>query len=99
MFCLPKINLRRILAFFLVQVAFFCTLSLGMGNNDRALADVSNPKVNNPQAEKPINDQAYEALKAKRREAQAQRSELANQDDSTEKLSRDKSVPENTSKK
>lgn len=97
---LSKINLRRILAFFLVQVTLFFGLSLGTGNNDRALADVLNPKVNNPQAEKPLDDAAYEALKAKRREAQSERSELASQNNDREnlqeKLNLDESVPEST---
>jgi hypothetical protein len=96
MFLRSQIGFRRILVIFLVQITLFFGLAFGSGNNDRALAAVLNPV----EVEKPVDDSTYEDLKAKRREAQAARSEMASQDSSDEnlpeKLNLDEPVPDST---
>jgi hypothetical protein len=96
MFILSKIGFRRILVIFLVQVTLFFGLAFGSGNSDRALATVLNPV----EVEKPVDDATYKDLKAKRREAQAERSELASQDNNDEnlqeKLNLEEPVPDST---
>jgi hypothetical protein len=99
-----KINFRRILVVFLVQITLFLGLAFGSGHNDQVLATVLNRQPDDAATEKPVDDATYEELKAKRSEAQAQRSKLASQKNNSddenisEKLNLDESVPNSTKK-
>lgn len=42
---LSKINFRRIIVLFLVQITLFLGLALGSGNNNQAFAEVINRKA------------------------------------------------------
>lgn len=82
---LPKINFRRILVVFLVQITLFLGLASDLGNNNSAFALDLNTGTNSIKSEKtttiqsgePINQAEYEDAKARRREAQARRSAKA----------------------
>jgi hypothetical protein len=99
-----KINFRQILVVFLVQVTLFFCLAFGSGNSYQVSAKVLNREANDATNEKPVDDVTYEELKAKRSEAQAQRSKIASQkgnsddEDISEKLNLDESVPDSTKK-
>jgi len=99
-----KINFRQILVVFLVQVTLFFCLAFGSGNSYQVSATVLNREANDATTEKPVDDVTYEELKAKRSEAQAQRSKMASQkgnsddEDLSEKLNLDESVPDSTKK-
>jgi hypothetical protein len=99
-----KINFRRILVVFLVQITLFLGLAFGSGNNDQVLATVLNRQPDDAATEKPVDDATYEELKAKRSEVQAQRSKIASQksdgdgENISEKLNLDESVPDSTKK-
>lgn len=73
---LSKINFRRILIVFLVQISLFLGLALGSGNNNQAVAEVLNRTA--PETlDAPMNEVDYESVKANRREQQAKMSEQA----------------------
>lgn len=97
-----KINFRRILVVFFLQVTLFLGLAFDSGTNHQVLATVLNRQPDDSATEKPVDDATYEELKAKRSEAQAQRSKIASQkgnsDDEniSEKLNLDESVPDST---
>lgn len=97
-----KINFRRILVFFFLQVTLFLGLAFDSGTNHQVLATVLNRQPDDSATEKPVDDATYEELKAKRSEAQAQRSKIASQkgnsDDEniSEKLNLDESMPDST---
>ncbi|AFZ36882.1 hypothetical protein Sta7437_3376 [Stanieria cyanosphaera PCC 7437] len=96
---LSKINFRRILVVFLVQITLFLGLALGSGNNNQAFAEVINRKAAEAQVNDQIDEAQYESAKASRREEQAKRSEQAAQDTENEtiaeKLNLEELNPEN----
>jgi hypothetical protein len=99
-----KINFRRILVLCLVQITLFFGLAFGSGNSYQVSATVLNREANDAATEKPVDDATYKELKAKRSEAQAERSKIASQkgntddEDISEKLNLDESVPDSTKK-
>jgi hypothetical protein len=99
---LSKINFRRILVLFLVQVTLFVGLAFGSGNNSQASAQVLNRKTTSDRTQEVFDETKYEETKEKRREAQAERSEQAAEEtadeDIAEKLNLDESVPKSTKK-
>ncbi|BAU67201.1 hypothetical protein STA3757_46110 [Stanieria sp. NIES-3757] len=98
---LSKINFRRIIVLFLVQITLFLGLALGSGNNNQAFAEVINRKADTGQVDDLMDEAQYESAKASRREEQAKRSEQASQkadaDNETiaEKLNLEELNPEN----
>jgi hypothetical protein len=82
----------------------FLGLAFGSGNNNQVLATVLNRQPDDAATEKPVHDATYEELKAKRSEVQAQRSKIASQksdgdeENVSEKLNLDESVPDSTKK-
>lgn len=76
MFAMSKINFRRILVVFLVQITLFLGLAFSSGSN-AALAVTGDDRTQNKEMKELVNEAKYESAKEKRREAQAERSELA----------------------
>ena len=79
MFSISKIRLRQVLAVGLVSIIVFLGSAVGIGQGDRALAEVLNREtdaavVSKP---KPLNDAAYESTKANRNRTQAEMSKQA----------------------
>ncbi|WP_013324843.1 hypothetical protein [Gloeothece verrucosa] len=100
-----KINWRRILVVFLVQVAVLLGLNFGIGYPNQALAQSVNAEsVATPSGL--LDEAEVEAAKEKRREAQAQRSEEAAKKrtrkyakgDLKDKLNLDEPLPKSTQK-
>lgn len=76
MFAMSKINFRQILVVFLVQVTLFLGLAFGSGSK-AAFAATGDDRTQNKEMKELVNEAKYESAKEQRREAQAERSELA----------------------
>ncbi len=93
-----NINLRRICAICLISVTLFIGSAIGIGHQDQAFAEVLKRNALGVSGdEKPIDEAAYESLKANRNQLQAERSKLADDEASSEsakeKLNLDEIAP------
>ncbi|ACK69795.1 hypothetical protein PCC7424_1351 [Gloeothece citriformis PCC 7424] len=102
---LSKINFRRIITIFLLQLSLILGINFGLGNNLQALAQSVNKEITATPSGL-LNDAQIEAAKERRRENQAQRSEKAAEERGRkfisgkveDKLNLDEPLPESTKK-
>ena len=102
MFSVFKHDLRKIATVFLISITLFLGAAFNIGNTSPAIADSITRDVTNAEMGGSVNDAEYEVAKANRRQEQAMRSELAeqNKDNETigEKLNLDEVLPRSTKK-
>ena len=72
-----KIKFRRVLAICLISVTVFFGSAFGIGQSDRALAEVVKRDEAVISESKPLDDAEYESAKANRNQIQAQMSKKA----------------------
>ena len=102
---LPKINLRRTAAVFLVSITLFFSVAI-IGNNNALAADSITKDVTNLNSVDAVSDREYELDKANRQQEQAMRSQQAESNAKfeaenksiSEKLNLNEALPRSTKK-